>query len=87
MKQQTYACDLDVHKDNLYAVIYNGKDRSEVQVFGIFTEQLVQLIEWLEQNTVKQIALESTGIYWAPVWNMPEEKGFQLTNAGESVVY
>jgi len=79
MKQQTYVCGLDVHKDNVYAAIYNGKDRSEVHVFGTFTEQIVQLTDWLKQNMVKQVALESTGIYWVPVWNMLEEKGFQLT--------
>lgn len=79
MKKQTYVCGLDVHKDNVYAAIYNGKDRSDVQVFGTFTGQIAQLIDWLEQNAVKQIALESTGIYWVPVWNMLEEKGFQLT--------
>jgi len=79
MKQRTYVCGLDVHKDSIYAAIYNGKDRSDVQVFGTFTGQIAQLIEWLEQNQVKRIALESTGIYWVPVWNMLEEKDFQLT--------
>jgi transposase len=79
MKKQTYVCGLDVHKDNVYAAIYNGKDRSEVQMFGTFTGQIVELIQWLEHNKVKQVALESTGIYWVPVWNMLEEKGFELT--------
>jgi transposase len=79
MKRQTYVCGLDVHKDTIYAAIYNGKDRSDVQVFGTFTEQIEQLIAWLQQHAVKQVALESTGIYWVPVWNMLEESGFQLT--------
>ncbi|MFC0776425.1 IS110 family transposase [Terrimonas alba] len=79
MKQQTYVCGLDVHKDSIYAAIYNGKDRSDVHVFGTFTDQITQLIHWLEQNEVKQVALESTGIYWVPIWDMLEEKGFWLT--------
>lgn len=79
MKQQTYVCGLDVHKDNVYAAIYDGKNRSEVQVFETFTGRLLELASWLEQNGVKRIALESTGIYWVPVWNMLEEKGFELT--------
>lgn len=78
MKKQTYVCGLDVHKDSVYAAIFNGKDRSEVMVFGTFTEHVAQLIQWLEQNAVKRVALESTGIYWVPVWNMLEEKGFEL---------
>lgn len=79
MKQQTYVCGIDVHKDSIYAAIYNGKDRSDVQVFGTFTDQIGQLIQWLVQNKVKRIALESTGIYWVPVWNMLEEREFELT--------
>jgi transposase len=79
MKKQTYVCGLDVHKDSVYAAIYNGKDRSEVQVYGTFTEQLNHLAQWLEQNEVKRVALESTGIYWVPVWNILEAKGFELT--------
>lgn|GEM_PF-6458902 len=51
-------------KYSVYAAIYNGKDRSDVQVFGTFTDQLNQLAQWLEQNGVKRVALESTGIYW-----------------------
>lgn len=79
MKKQTYVCGLDVHKESVYAAIYNGKERTEVQVFGTFTEQLNNLVQWLEQNEVKRVALESTGIYWVPIWNMLEEKGFELT--------
>jgi len=79
MKKQTYVCGLDVHKDNVYAAIYNGKDRSDVQVFGTFTDQLNKLAAWLEHNEVKRVALESTGVYWVPVWNILEEKGFQMT--------
>lgn len=78
MKKQTYVCGLDVHKDTVYAAIYDGKNRSDVQVFGTFTEQIIQLIQWLDQNGVRRVALESTGIYWVPVWNMLEEKGFEL---------
>jgi transposase len=78
MKRQTYVCGLDVHKDNVYAAMYNGIDRSEVKVFGTFTDPISELIQWLEQNRVKRIAMESTGIYWVPVWNMLEERDLSL---------
>jgi len=79
MKTQTFVCGLDVHKDSVYAALYNGKDRTDVEVFGTFTSQIKELIRWLEQHDVKCVALESTGIYWVPIWNLLEEKGFELT--------
>ena len=79
MGKRTFVCGLDVHKDSIYAALFNGKDRSEVQVFGTFTSQVKQLIDWLHQHSVKRIALESTGIYWVPIWNLLEEAGFELT--------
>ena len=79
MKKQTPVCGLDVHKDSIYAALFNGKERSDVQVFGTFTSQVKELITWLRQHSVKRIALESTGIYWVPIWNMLEAEGFGLT--------
>ena len=79
MTKRTFVCVLDVHKDSIYAALYNGKDRSGVQVFGTFTSQVKELIHWLHQHSVKRIALESTGIYWVPVWNLLEAAGFELT--------
>ena len=79
MKTRTYVCGLDVHKDSIYAAVYNGKERSDVKVFGTFTSHVYQLVEWLKSFKVKRIALESTGIYWVPVWNILEEQGMDLT--------
>lgn len=79
MGKRTFVCGLDVHKDSIYAALYNGKDRSEVQVFGTFTSQVKELIDWLHQHSVKRLALESTGIYWVPIWNLLEAAGFELT--------
>lgn len=79
MKRQTFVCGLDVHKDSIYAALCNGKDRSEVQVLGTFTSQVKELIHWLGQHSVKRLAVESTGIYWVPIWNMLEAAGFELT--------
>ena len=61
MKRQTYVCGLDVYKDNVYAAIYNGKDRSDVMVFGTFTEHIDGLIQWLEQNALLGSYLEYVG--------------------------
>jgi transposase len=44
----------------------------EEQVFGTFTQDLQRLRTWLRRNKVCQVAMESTGVYWIPVWNVLE---------------
>lgn len=50
MKTRTYVCGLDVHKDSIYAAIYDGKARSEVQIFGTFTQHIKEPMAWLQEN-------------------------------------
>lgn len=77
---------LDVHKKSIAACIRirrSGQAEDEIaeQVFGTFTQDLERLAAWLHQHQVKQVALESTGVYWIPVWNILEQRryGFHLT--------
>lgn len=66
-------CGLDVHKDTVVASI-KGKDIVErTETFGAFTEELEQLIGFLQNEGVTHIAMESTGIYWKPVYYVLEE--------------
>ena len=44
----------------------------EEVVFGTFTQELERLRTWLKQHKVRQVAMESTGVYWMPVWNILE---------------
>jgi transposase len=74
----TRCCGLDVHKRTVVAcVITPGPKRQphkERRTFGTMTEDLVQLADWLEAQTVTHVGLESTGSYWKPVWNILEER-------------
>lgn len=68
---------LDVHKKTVHACIRiraSGSKQATVEtaVFGTFTEDLEHLRQWLRQHKVKQVAMESTGVYWIPVWNVLE---------------
>ncbi len=69
---------LDVHKDTVFCAIYDGKKYGKVNEFATFTENLREMAEMLTGEGVKKIAMESTGIYWIPVWNILEEAGFEL---------
>jgi transposase len=67
-------CGLDVHKKSITACVLwaEGKKRKEKRRFGTFTEELLKLVEWLRECGVTHVAMESTGVYWKPVWNILE---------------
>lgn len=69
---------LDVHKDTIFCGIYDGSKRSEVQEFPTFTENIKEMGIMLQNQKVKRVAMESTSIYWIPVWNILEDMGFEL---------
>ena len=69
---------LDVHKDTIFCAIYNGKTPGEVKEFSTVTACIREMGSYLQDTGVEKIAMESTGIYWIPVWNILEEMGFLL---------
>jgi transposase len=68
---------LDIHKQTVVACgltsTGKGKTRQEVETFGTMTRDLEHLARWLAERGVEQVALESTGVYWWPVYNILEE--------------
>ena len=78
---------LDVHKDSVSACIrrrVKGSKETEVEeeVFSTCTPDLLRLRKWLRDRNVKQVAMESTGVYWMPVWNILEGGSLELTLGG-----
>src|SRR5215467_1973457 len=66
-------CGLDVHKKSVTAcVLWAAGRRRQTREFGTFTKDLLELADWLRVCGVTQVALESTGVYWKPVWNLLE---------------
>lgn len=69
-------CGLDVHKKSVTACVLwaeaKGKRRKEKRRFGTFTSDLLKLSDWLRESGVTHVAMESTGVYWKPVWNVLE---------------
>lgn len=83
---------LDVHKDSVSACIrrrMKGSKETEVEeeVFSTCTSGLISLRKWLRQRNVKQVAMESTGIYWIPVWNVLEGGSLELTLVNPATVH
>jgi transposase len=72
---------LDVHKDSVWACV-RVDGRQEIQKFGTTTRELLRLGDWLMAQGVRILAMESTGVYWKPVWNLLEDRlGLLLINA------
>ena len=66
-------CGLDVHKKSVTAcVLWASGRRRETRAFGTFTRELLELGDWLRACGVTHVAMESTGVYWKPVWNLLE---------------
>jgi transposase len=72
----TRCCGLDVHKESISACLLTPDDQGgmqqQVRRFGTMTRDLLELSDWLACNQVTHLAMESTGVYWKPVWNVLE---------------
>jgi len=73
---------LDVHKNSVMACVLTLDDEERLQrrlrQFGTTTQELRNLLGWLSGQKVTHVAMESTGVYWKPVWNVLEEGAFEL---------
>jgi len=70
-------CGVDVHKKSLVACLLTGKQK-ETRTFGTMTADVKSMSEWLSENKCEAIAMESTGVYWKPVYNVLEVFGWDL---------
>jgi len=70
------ACGLDVHQETVVACVLvggpNQRARKEVRTFGTMTEDLMALRAWLTAEGVTHVGMESTGVYWKPIYDVLE---------------
>ena len=67
-----HACGIDVHSKVVVATINGDGLQRETRTFNTFTSSLTELKEWLLFNEVTHVAMESTGVYWKPVYKILE---------------
>src|SRR5947209_4294511 len=82
-------CGLDIHKASITAcalITEKGKTQEETRRFGTMSDDLRELAGWLQQKGIRHVAMESTGVYWKPVWNILEPAGFELLLANAQEV-
>jgi hypothetical protein len=79
-------CGIDVHTKTVTACLLqtgtSGEAVSEVRTFRTVTDQLQELACWLVQAGCRQVALESTGVYWKPVFNVLEAERSDFARSG-----
>ena len=81
-----HCCGLDVHKREVVACVVStepdGTACKEVRAFGTMTPDILALADWLAIQEVSHVAMESTGVYWKPIWNLLEDSfALLLVNA------
>ena len=65
-------CGLDIHKDSIFMCILDEQGKKSERKFGVSTREIKELCNTLKSHYVSEVCMESTGIYWKPVWHLLE---------------
>ena len=72
------AAGIDIGSREHYVCVPIGRDKEVVKKFSAFTRDLKEMADWLKKCGVKTIVMESTGVYWIPVFQILESNGFEV---------
>jgi len=72
------AAGVDVGASAHYVAVPADRDPQPVREFSAFTADLYRLADWLQACGIESVAMESTGVYWIPLFQVLEERGFQV---------
>ncbi len=78
-----HAAGLDIGSKEIWAAVPADRDPRPVRQFGTYTPDLIALADWLQECGIDTVALESTGVYWIPIFDLLEARGLhvQVVNA------
>ena len=72
------AAGLDIGSAEIYAAVPEDRGTESVKSFQTFTRSLHALADWLDACGVDTVAMESTGIYWIPIYEILNQRGFEV---------
>ena len=72
------AAGIDIGSKSHFVAIPAGRDDQTVREFSTFTNGLIEMANWLKKVGITTVAMESTGVYWIPVYDMLEQRGFEV---------
>ena len=73
-----HAAGLDIGSEEMWACVPEDRDAQPVRPFGTFTPDLYALVCWLTACRIETVAMESTGVYWIPIYEILEARGFRV---------
>lgn len=73
-----HAAGIDIGSDRHLVAVPEGSDKVSVRQFGAFTSDLHEIADWLKRCGVTTVAMESTGVYWIPLFELLEQRGFEV---------
>jgi transposase len=72
------AAGIDIGATEMYVAVPPDRDTQPVRCFASFTEDLNSIADWLQQCRIRTVAMESTGVYWIPIMQILEKRGFDV---------
>jgi transposase len=72
------AAGIDIGMDEMWVSVRADRDAEPLRPFGMNTPDLITVAEWLKGCGVETVAMESTGVYWIPLYEILEERGFEV---------
>ena len=72
------AAGIDIGASELFVAVPADRDADPVRSFATFTQDLNALADWLQRCGVRSVAMESTSVYWIPVYQILESRGFEV---------
>src|SRR5437016_5126766 len=72
------AAGIDIGSDQHWVAVPEGRDNVSVREFAAFTTDLLALADWLAQCGITTVAMEATGVYWIPLFELLERRGFEV---------
>jgi transposase len=76
--QRKHAAGIDIGATSIYVAVPVDRDPQPVRSFQTFTEDLHRLADWLQHCGIKTVAMESTGVFWVPLFQILEQRGFEV---------
>ncbi len=78
MVLQPDAAGIDIGAEEIYVAVPPDRDEESTRRFSSFTCDLHALADWLGRCRIQTVAMESTGVYWIPLFQILEERGFKV---------
>ena len=72
------AAGVDVGATEIYIAVPADRHPQSVRHFSTFTEDLHAAADWLKSCQIETVAMESTGVYWIPLFQIPEARGLRM---------